>query len=86
MRSGFRRQMRSGFRKQMYHRPGSVYNLREFSEWLQYEAWCQSSDAQDSYKGQRMEQKLERRRENKTSCPFSHHPSWSGRHCCKGTC
>ncbi|KAL0171399.1 hypothetical protein M9458_031710, partial [Cirrhinus mrigala] len=55
--------MRSGFRRQMYHRPGSVYNLREFSEWLQYEAWCQSSEAQVNYKGQRLEQKSERRRE-----------------------
>ncbi|XP_067306994.1 uncharacterized protein [Pseudorasbora parva] len=55
--------MRSGFRRQMYHRPGSVYNLREFSEWLQYEAWCQSSEAQISYKSQRPE----RRREIKTT-------------------
>jgi len=53
--------MRSGFRRQMYHRPGSVYNLREFSEWLQYEAWCQSSETQISYKSQRPE----RRRETK---------------------
>ncbi|XP_026075540.1 uncharacterized protein LOC113054305 [Carassius auratus] len=58
-------EMRSGFRRQMYHRPGSVYNLREFSEWLQYEAWCQSSEAQVSYKVQRVEQKSERRRETK---------------------
>ncbi|KAG1926140.1 guanine nucleotide-binding protein G(I)/G(S)/G(O) subunit gamma-2 [Pimephales promelas] len=54
-------EMRSGFRRQMYHRPGSVYNLREFSEWLQYEAWCQSSETQISYKSQRPE----RRRETK---------------------
>ncbi len=47
----------------MYHHPGSVYNLREFSEWLQYEAWCQSSEAQVSNRGQRVKQKLERRRE-----------------------
>ncbi|RXN25450.1 hypothetical protein ROHU_015494 [Labeo rohita] len=48
----------------MYHRPGSVYNLREFSvQWLQYEAWCQSREAQVSYKSQRLEQKSERRRE-----------------------
>ncbi len=56
-------EMRSGFRRQMYHRPGSVYNLREFSEWLQYEAWCQSSEAQVSNRGQRVEHKSERRRE-----------------------
>nr|XP_055074008.1 uncharacterized protein LOC129453697 [Misgurnus anguillicaudatus] len=58
-------EMRSGFRRQMYHRPGSVYNLREFSEWLQYEAWCQSSESQISYKSQRTEQRTERRRESK---------------------
>lgn len=43
----------------MYHRPGSVYNLREFSGWLQYEAWCQSSESQISYKSQIPERWIE---------------------------
>lgn len=60
-------EMRSGFRRQMYHRPGSVYNLCEFSKWLQYEAWCQSSESQISYKSQRPEQRPERRRETKST-------------------
>lgn len=37
----------------------------KFSEWLQYEAWCQSSESQISYKSQRTEQRTERRRESK---------------------
>ena len=30
----------------MYRRPGTGYNLTDFLEWLQYEAWFQDSESQ----------------------------------------
>ncbi|XP_067218788.1 uncharacterized protein [Chanodichthys erythropterus] len=55
-------EMRSEFRRHMFRRPGSVYNLLDFSEWLQYEAWCQSCESQISDRRRRVEQKPERGR------------------------
>ncbi|KAK7944873.1 hypothetical protein WMY93_000601 [Mugilogobius chulae] len=39
-------EMRSEFRRHMCRRSNAVYDLIEFSEWLQVEAWCQTSDGQ----------------------------------------
>ncbi|XP_072569309.1 uncharacterized protein [Paramormyrops kingsleyae] len=38
--------LRSEFRRCMGRGPGRRYDLLEFSEWLQYEAWCQDSGGQ----------------------------------------
>ncbi|KAJ8412238.1 hypothetical protein AAFF_G00145050 [Aldrovandia affinis] len=43
--------MRSDFHRCMFHQPGAVYTLHDFSEWLQYE--CQDFDGQTSDKGQK---------------------------------
>ncbi|XP_067280639.1 uncharacterized protein [Pseudorasbora parva] len=55
-------EMRSEFRRHMFRRPGAVYNLLDFAEWLQYEAWCQSSESQIPDRRQRVEQKTNRGR------------------------
>lgn len=55
-------EMRSEFRRHMFRRPGAVYNLLDFSEWLQYEAWCQSSESQTSDRRRRVEPKMDRGR------------------------
>ncbi|KAI2646049.1 Gag-Pro-Pol polyprotein [Labeo rohita] len=44
-----------------------VYNLLDFSEWLQYEAWCQSSESQISDRRRRLEQKMDRGRAGNTA-------------------
>lgn len=44
----------------MFCRPGAVYNLLGFSEWLQYEAWCQSCESYVLERRQRVEQNIER--------------------------
>ncbi len=41
----------------MFCCPGAVYNLLDFSEWLQYEAWCQGSESQISDRIQKVEKK-----------------------------
>ena len=41
-------ELRSSFRRQMYHRPGAVYTLIDFSDWLQYESWCQGEEGANS--------------------------------------
>ncbi|KAJ8412318.1 hypothetical protein AAFF_G00145850 [Aldrovandia affinis] len=46
-------EMSSDSRRCMFHRPGAVYTLHNFSEWLQYESWCQDFDGQTSGKGQK---------------------------------
>lgn len=45
-------EMRSEFRRRMGHHPRTVYTLVDLSEWLHYEAWCQSSESQTSSKQQ----------------------------------
>ncbi|RXN10472.1 islet cell autoantigen 1-like protein [Labeo rohita] len=60
-------EMRSEFRRHMFRRPGAVYNLVDFSEWLQYEAWCQSSESQISDRRRRLEQKMDRGRAGNTA-------------------
>ncbi|KAJ8389799.1 hypothetical protein AAFF_G00115050 [Aldrovandia affinis] len=46
-------EMRSDFCRCMFHQPGAVYTLQDFSEWLQYESWCQDFDGQTSGKVQK---------------------------------
>ncbi|RXN11540.1 guanine nucleotide-binding subunit alpha-12 isoform X2 [Labeo rohita] len=60
-------EMRSEFRRHMFCRPGAVYNLLDFSEWLQYEAWCQSSESQISDRRRRLEQRMDRGRAGNTA-------------------
>lgn len=42
--------LRSEFRRSMCRRPRTGYDLTDFSDWLQYEAWCQDSESQTSLK------------------------------------
>jgi len=35
----------------MFNRPGPTYTLLDFSQWLQYETWCQDFDGQSAAKG-----------------------------------
>ncbi|KAA8591960.1 hypothetical protein FQN60_017334 [Etheostoma spectabile] len=61
-------EMRSEFRRRMGHRPGTVFTLVDLSEWLHYEAWCQSSEAQTSSKlQQRQGQRQDRKHEVKST-------------------
>ncbi|RXN16330.1 guanine nucleotide-binding subunit alpha-12 isoform X2 [Labeo rohita] len=60
-------EMRSEFRRHMFRHPGAVYNLLDFSEWLQYEAWCQSSESQISDCRRRLEQRMDRGRTGNTA-------------------
>lgn len=48
-------ELRAEFRCRMFHRPDTTYTLLEFSEWLQYESWCQEYDGQSSSKVQRQQ-------------------------------
>lgn len=61
-------EMRSEFRRHMCRHPGVVYNLTDFSDWLQLETWCQDSSTQLGATGQkeRVIQKPERLREAKS--------------------
>ncbi len=41
-------EIRSEFRRHKFRRPGAVFNLLNFSEWLQYETWSQGSESKIS--------------------------------------
>lgn len=41
-------ELRADFRRRMFNQPGAVYTLLDFSEWLQYESWCQDYDWQSA--------------------------------------
>lgn len=61
-------EMRSEFRRHTCRHPGVVYNLTDFSDWLQLETWCQDSSTQLGATGQkeRAIQKPERLRKAKS--------------------
>ncbi|XP_056243730.1 uncharacterized protein LOC130176585 [Seriola aureovittata] len=46
-------EMRSDFRRCMFRSPGTTYTLQDFTDWLQYETWCQDFDGNSSNKGQK---------------------------------
>lgn len=54
-------EMRAEFRRHMCRRSNAVYDLMEFSEWLQVETWCQTSDG----KKENPSSKADRRGESK---------------------
>ncbi|XP_030609039.1 uncharacterized protein LOC115796760 [Archocentrus centrarchus] len=49
--------LRSEFRRCTFRRSGVGYNLTDFSDWLQYEAWCQDSESHASFQDPRPEGK-----------------------------
>lgn len=49
-------EMRSNFRRCMLHSPSTTYTLQDFTDWLQYESWCQYFDDHSTSKLQKGKQ------------------------------
>ena len=41
---------RADFRRAMFQKPGAIHTLLDFSQWLQYESWCQDVGGQVEFK------------------------------------
>lgn len=57
-------EMRSAFQRHMFHKPGAVYTHINFSDWLQYESWCQDEEGPlDKVHKDQCNPRLEKRKE-----------------------